>query len=278
MLLPAPHPRNRQYRKPQRGPGGGVISAPTLRIVKKLQDDSGEAATLKAGVKMIFGKMVKTLSNLLEFRGGIDPDHVERIECFLRVLIEEMFNRNVYVDTLRFWNMESFFQSAVLHDIGKIAVRESILLKPGKLSAEEFDEIKKHTIYGEDIINKMRLVFPESKVLAQAQIIAGTHHEKWDGTGYPRGLAGEDIPLEGRFMALADVFESLISERSYKKPCSFVEALQIIKEEAGSYFDPRISDAFITASRHLRAFNDICPPAYENEVVRDPYPVGAKVL
>ena len=207
---------------------------------------------------MIHGKIVKILSNLLEFRGSVDNEHVERIECFLRVLLEEMFNRNLYTDTLRFWNLEIFFQSAALHDIGKIAVRESILLKPGKLTPEEFDEIKNHTLYGENIINRLRLDFPESKMLAQAQIIAGTHHERWDGSGYPRGLAGDNIPLEGRFMALADVFESLISERTYKKPFSLHEALKVIKSGRGSLFDPLVSDAFITASRHLRGDMHLC--------------------
>jgi putative two-component system response regulator len=204
---------------------------------------------------MIQGKIVKILSNLLEFRGGVDNEHVERIECFLRVLMNEMFHRSLYTDTLRFWNMEIFFQSAALHDIGKIAVRESILLKPGRLTAEEFDEMKNHTLYGENIINRLRQDFPESRLLAQAQIIAGTHHERWDGSGYPRGLAGENIPLEGRFMALADVFECLISERTYKKPFPQGEALRIIKEGKGSQFDPRISDAFIAASRHMRGID-----------------------
>jgi putative two-component system response regulator len=200
-------------------------------------------------------KIVKILSNLLEFRGGFDNEHVERIECFLRMLVEELYNRNLYIDTLRFWNMEIFFQSAALHDIGKIAIRENILLKPGKLTVEEFDEMKNHTLYGEHIINRLRQDFPESKILTQAQIIAGTHHERWDGSGYPRGLAGTDIPLEGRFMALADVFEALISERTYKKPFSLCEALKIIKEGKGSLFDPEISDAFIAASRHMRGIN-----------------------
>ena len=202
---------------------------------------------------MIQNKILKTLSNLVEFRDGFDNEHVERVECFLRVLIEEMFNRNLYMETLRFWNMEIFFQAASLHDIGKIAIRESLLLKPGRLTPDEYEEIKKHAVYGENIISKIRLEFPDSKLLTQAQVIAGTHHERWDGGGYPRRLAGESIPLEGRFMALVDVFETLISSRPYKKSFSLGEALKIIKAGKGSQFDPVLTDAFVNALRHQRS-------------------------
>jgi putative two-component system response regulator len=201
---------------------------------------------------MINEKIVKTISNLLEFRGDQENEHTERVECFLRALVEEMFNRNIYTDVMRFWNMDFFFQSAALHDVGKIAIPERIVLKRGKLNSAEFREMKNHTCYGEHILNKLRNLFPESRLLAQAQIIAGTHHERWDGKGYPRGLAGEQIPLEGRCMALADVFDALTSERSYRTPCSVGEALQIIKEERGKQFDPQLTDAFVSASRHLR--------------------------
>ncbi|MDR2478857.1 MAG: HD domain-containing protein [Treponema sp.] len=204
---------------------------------------------------MIYSKMVKIMCNLMEFRGGSDTGHIERLEFFLRVLVKEMFNRDLYTGTLRFWNIESFYQSAALHDVGKITLPEGLLLKPGKLTETEYNEMKKHTLSGENIIGKAMSSFPESKFLAQAQIIAGTHHEKWDGTGYPRGLAGEHIPIEGRLVALADVFDTLISDRSYKKARPFGEAIQIIKAERGSRFDPGVVDAFVAASRRLREFS-----------------------
>ena len=205
---------------------------------------------------MIQGKIVKIMSNLMEFRGSLErnqfvSDHIERLECFLRALVEELFNSNVYTDTLRFWNMELFYQAAALHDIGKIAIREDILLKPDRLTAEEFNEIKNHTIYGEIIINRIRSSFPESKLLSQAQIIAGTHHERWDGTGYPRRLAGKEIPLEGRFVSLVDVFDTLVSRRAYKEALSTGEALKIIKAGKGAQFDPVLTDVFITASKRI---------------------------
>jgi putative two-component system response regulator len=203
-------------------------------------------------------KIVQILSSLMEFRGDFEKkplinDHIDRIECFLRMLVEEMLRHNLYTDQLRFWNMEIFFQASSLHDIGKIAVRESLLLKPDRLTPDEYEEIKNHAIYGENIISKIRLEFPESKLLTQAQIIAGTHHERWDGGGYPRRLAGESIPLEGRFMALVDVFETLISSRPYKKSFSPGEALRIIKAGKGSQFDPVLTDAFVSAFRRQRS-------------------------
>ncbi|MDR2478511.1 MAG: HD domain-containing protein [Treponema sp.] len=205
---------------------------------------------------MIQNKIVKIMSNLMEFRGSLErnqfvSDHIEHLEHFLRVLVEELFNRNLYTDRLHFWNMELFFQSAALHDIGKIVIRENILLKPEGLSPDEFAEVQKHTIYGENIISQIRMSFPESKLLNHAQVIAGTHHERWDGLGYPRRLAGEEIPLEGRFVALVDVFDTLISARPYKKALSMGEALKIIKAGRGSQFDPALTDAFLDASRNF---------------------------
>jgi putative two-component system response regulator len=207
--------------------------------------------------KMITEKVVKAMSNLLEFRGNLQNEHTERVECFLRTLVEELYNRNLYTGTMRFWNMELFFQAAALHDVGKIAIPENILLKRGKLNPGEFNQMKNHTVYGEQIIGKVRENFPNSKMLAQAQIIAGTHHERWDGKGYPRGLAGDNIPLEGRFMAVADVFDTLMSERSYKKASSFSDALKVIKSERGTHFDPQITDAFVNASRHLHGIHTL---------------------
>jgi putative two-component system response regulator len=125
------------------------------------------------------------------------------------------------------------------------------------LNSGEFNQIKNHTLYGEQIIGKVREHFPGSRMLAQAQIIAGSHHERWDGKGYPRGLSGNKIPLEGRFTAVADVFDTLMSERAYKKASSFSDALNIIKSERGAHFDPQITDAFVSASRHLRGINTL---------------------
>jgi putative two-component system response regulator len=137
--------------------------------------------------------------------------------------------------------------------VGKIAIRDYILLKPAALTIEEFDEMKKHTSFGEKVIEKIQESARESVFLTHAKIMAGTHHEKWDGSGYPRGISGLNIPLQGRLMALADVYDALISERPYKKAFPQDKALQIIKQGSGIQFDPALVEIFNIAIRHLPA-------------------------
>ena len=144
--------------------------------------------------------------------------------------------------------------SAPLHDIGKIQVPDLILNKPGKLSEDEFEAMKAHTTAGADMIRHAMDMVSESDsgYLREAMNLANFHHEKWDGTGYPRGLKGEEIPLSARIMAVADVFDALVSRRSYKEPFSFEKAMRIIQEDSGSRFDPAIADAFCWAGEEVR--------------------------
>ncbi|MBT4286877.1 MAG: HD domain-containing protein, partial [Deltaproteobacteria bacterium] len=134
----------------------------------------------------------------------------------------------------------SLMHAATMHDVGKIGIPDSVLLKPGKLTSEEFDTMKAHSSLGSKLLSGI-----QSKLLRMAAKIAITHHEKWDGTGYPNGLAGEDIPLEGRIAGIVDVFDALVSSRPYKKPWSVDEAIELIKNEKGKHFDPRLVDLFI---------------------------------
>ena len=136
--------------------------------------------------------------------------------------------------------------SAQLHDVGKINVSDLILNKPGKLTDEEFALIKKHCEEGERIIDRIIDKTRDDGFLHHAKKFAGYHHEKWDGSGYPRKLRGEEIPLEGRIMAIADVYDALVSERPYKKPFSHEEAVEIIKYGSGSHFDPHIAGMFLS--------------------------------
>jgi putative two-component system response regulator len=129
--------------------------------------------------------------------------------------------------------------------VGKIAISDQILRKPGKLDSEEFEEMKKHAAFGVQIIERIEESTSASDFLKYAKIFAGTHHEKWDGSGYPGGLAGENIPLQGRIMALADVYDALVSERPYKKAFSHTEAVKIIYDGKGTQFDPALTDVFI---------------------------------
>jgi putative two-component system response regulator len=188
----------------------------------------------------------------VECRDDITGGHVTRTAQTLRILTEEMFRFGVYRDELRSWDIKLFLQSSQLHDVGKISIHDNILLKPGKLTGEEFDEMKKHTVFGEKIIDRIQQITKENAFLTHAKIMAGTHHEKWDGSGYPYSFAGEDIPLQGRLMAIADVYDALVSERPYKKAFSMEQATQIIHNSFGSHFDPALRGAFTAAAARFQ--------------------------
>jgi putative two-component system response regulator len=141
--------------------------------------------------------------------------------------------------------IDLLFRLAPLHDMGKIGVRDDILLKRGKLTAEEFEEMKKHTVLGSNAMLQAGRTLQEDSFLRLAYEITLTHQEKWDGTGYPQGRKGEEIPLAGRLMAIADVYDALISRRTYKEPLSHEKAVEIMKQGRGSHFDPDILDAFL---------------------------------
>jgi putative two-component system response regulator len=155
-----------------------------------------------------------------------------------------MLSQNVYIDFICDWNIDSFVSSARLHDLGKISIPDAILNKPGPLTKEEFEIIKKHCSEGERIIDQMARRSGDDDFLCNAKLFAGYHHERWDGKGYPHGLSGTDIPLQGRIMAIIDVYDALTSDRPYKKPFTHDEAVQMIMENSGTQFDPLIADVF----------------------------------
>jgi putative two-component system response regulator len=135
-------------------------------------------------------------------------------------------------------------KAATLHDIGKVGVPDQILLKPARLTPEEFEEMKKHTTYGHNILSRLVKRLPNNNFLKLADLIAWTHHEKWDGSGYPRSLKGDEIPIPGRLMAIADVYDALISPRVYKPAMPNEEAVALIMSQAGTHFDPDVAAAF----------------------------------
>ncbi|MCL1812436.1 MAG: HD domain-containing protein, partial [Treponema sp.] len=150
----------------------------------------------------------------------------------------------IYKEEISTWDMDFVLPSTQLHDVGKIAISDLILNKPGKLTGDEFEIMKTHVIAGVDAIEKIISVTQEHAFLKHALYIAGTHHEKWDGTGYPMKLKGKSIPLEGRLMAITDVYDALTSERPYKKPFNHEDACKIIIENAGTHFDPVLVEIF----------------------------------
>jgi HD-GYP domain-containing protein (c-di-GMP phosphodiesterase class II) len=166
--------------------------------------------------------------------------------------MEQLKKEGIYTDQLTDEFVQNVFHSAPLHDIGKIRISDTILNKPGKLTDEEFETMKLHTVYGREVIEKAKKASSDVSYLNEAENLSLYHHEKWNGKGYPRGLSGEDIPLSARIMAVADVFDALVSKRSYKEPFSFEKAMEIIQEGAGSHFDPYIAAAFQHAEARVR--------------------------
>ncbi|MDR2732949.1 MAG: response regulator [Fibromonadaceae bacterium] len=189
--------------------------------------------------------ILSVIADMIENRDKVTGWHVERTTEYVRILINTMVERNVYADEIRNWDLEKVISSARLHDVGKIFISDLILNKPDKLDAEEYELIKTHAAKGEQIIEQMMTRTGEEAFLRHAKLFAGFHHERWDGKGYPNRLNGAEIPLQGRIMAVADVYDALISERPYKKPFKIEEVIKIITEEAGKQFDPRIVDVFL---------------------------------
>jgi putative two-component system response regulator len=188
--------------------------------------------------------LLKTVADLVESRDDITGGHVARTQHGLAVLVAALDDLGLCRDQMEGWDIPLLLQSSQLHDVGKISISDQVLNKPGKLTPEEFDEMKLHATFGVKIIEKMESLTAESDFLKYAKIFAGTHHEKWDCSGYPCGIAGEDIPLQGRLMAIADVYDALVSDRPYKKAFSHEQAVTIIMEGKGTHFDPVLTDVF----------------------------------
>jgi putative two-component system response regulator len=189
--------------------------------------------------------ILSTVAELVEFRDDNTGGHIDRTRNYLKILVEKMEERGLYKEASAIWDLEYLIQSAELHDVGKISIPDSILNKPGKLSDDEFAVMKSHAERGKEAIKRIIAKVDESEFLHQAALMAYTHHERWDGKGYPQGLKGEEIPLHGRLMAIADVYDALISERPYKRAFTHEEAVGIISEGKGTQFDPLLTDLFI---------------------------------
>jgi putative two-component system response regulator len=207
---------------------------------------------------------ILALASLAETRDTETGNHLRRTQKYVRVLAEHLQRHPHFSLALTRTNIEIICKSAPLHDIGKVGIPDHVLLKPGKLTAEEFDVMKTHTTLGREAMEKAEQEMGRSApFLAFAKEIASSHHEKWDGSGYPDGLAGECIPIAARLMAVADVYDALISARAYKLPMTHQKAGSIIIEGRGTHFDPDIVDAFLALQSEFEAiaarFNDGAP-------------------
>lgn len=217
----------------------------SMRYVADVQQKTEE-------ISMMQKALILVLADIVESRDRNTGAHVRKTAAYTDIILQEMRKKGYYADALTDEFISDVVNSAPLHDVGKIQVPDAILNKPGRLTDEEFAIMKTHTTAGRDILTEAIKLVPNSGYLNEARNLAAYHHEKWDGTGYPTGLAGEDIPLSARIMAVADVFDALVSKRSYKKPFSFEEAIQIITDGSGKHFDPLIVNAFVSAGDEVR--------------------------
>lgn len=185
------------------------------------------------------------LAKLAEYRDEGTGTHLERIREYARVLAEELSRLPRYRGYIDARYIEDIYQSAILHDIGKVGIPDTILLKPGELTGEEFDTIRRHTVLGAEAIAAIQEGIEGRSFLNIGREIAFCHHERWDGSGYPRGLKGEAIPLSARIVAVADVYDALTTRRFYKDAFSHEKARRIIASLRGKHFDPEVVDAFL---------------------------------
>ncbi len=237
-------------------------------LVKGHQDELEARVRVRtAELEKVRQELIYCLARASEYRDNETGNHVVRVGCFAQIIGQELGLDSGHVEMLR--------QAATLHDLGKIGVPDSVLLKPGKLTPAEFELMKKHAGFGKKICQPMSHdemgVFTShtkvganimsgctSPVLAMAATIALTHHERWDGTGYPLGLAGEDIPLDGRITAVADVFDALSSKRPYKPAFPLAKCFGILEDNRGTHFDPAVLDAFLAQGRYRVNTDYLC--------------------
>ncbi|WP_319776965.1 HD domain-containing phosphohydrolase [Maridesulfovibrio sp.] len=196
---------------------------------------------------------IECLATMAEWRDPETGGHIARTQNYVKILAEHAMEQEEFASQLDEELIETLYLSAPLHDVGKVGVADAILLKPGKLTAEEFEEMKKHSQFGSDALAGAEKALGGNSFLHHAREIAFAHHEKWDGSGYPRGISGEDIPLSARIMAIADVYDALISKRVYKEPFPHSKAVKIISEgRSGTHFDPRLTDIFLKIQEEFR--------------------------
>jgi putative two-component system response regulator len=199
-------------------------------------------------IAMLQNAIIVWAAEMVEFRDEETGQHIERVQKYLEILFNAMEKTELYATELTTWDLDAFLKSASLHDVGKIRIHDDILLKKGRLTDEEFDNMKLHASYGKMLLESLQSKVPNQTFLDYAKTMAYMHHEKWDGTGYPERIKGPSIPLQARMMALVDVYEALVSERSYKKAFTHNEAMRIISEGRGTHFDPDLTDLFVSLS------------------------------
>lgn len=218
-------------------------------VVSSLEKFKKESIEKNHKIQTIQKKVIIGMANIIESRDGSTGEHTKRTVKYVEKLVKELLKDPNYKDILTDEFVNNLKMSAPLHDIGKIKIPDSILQKPDKLTDEEYLEIKKHSEYGGNIIKETIDNIEDKNYINVAYNVATYHHERWDGKGYPYGLSGEEIPLEARIMAIADVYDALTTKRCYKDAFSNEEALRIIEDGIETQFDPKLSKIFIKLMR-----------------------------
>ena len=220
------------------------------------QDTSAALLANQAKVSDMQVRIISGLANLIESRDTETGEHVARTSAYVKTLAELAREDGVYTETLNDHYIELLEMLAPMHDVGKILVSDKILRKPGHLTPEEFEEMKKHATYGGDVVRQILSGVADEEYVSFASDIATYHHERWDGAGYPKQLKGDEIPLSARIMAIADVFDALVSKRCYKEAIPVEEAFQVISDEAGSHFDAELVKVFLAHKERFAAIFD----------------------
>jgi len=204
-------------------------------------------------ISQIQEQVIMSMATLIETRDNSTGEHVKNTKTYVRMIANELKDRGMFQDTLTDEYIVNVCKAAPLHDVGKIRISDAILRKPGRLTEEEYNAMKLHTVYGREIVTDIIGGVEDPEYVKIAEDIAMYHHERWDGTGYPIGLKGEDIPLCARIMALADVFDALYEERCYKEPIRPVyKIMNTLNEGKGTQFDPVITEVFVSMEDRIK--------------------------
>lgn len=217
-----------------------------ITINDKLKEKTKQLSEIQA-------RIIDVISEIIEFRDFITSTHNVRTQAYVKLMIRKMIEiQNPYQREICLWDIDEHILSAQLHDIGKVMIPNEILMKPGPLTPEEYENVKKHVNTGICIIDKIIKKVGKNSYLSIARKYIESHHEHWDGKGYPNGLSGTNIPLEGRILAIVDAYDVITSERSYKKVQSHEDAAKIINEQSGKQFDPELVKVFNASSKEFK--------------------------
>ncbi|HEY5765508.1 MAG TPA: CHASE2 domain-containing protein [Candidatus Deferrimicrobiaceae bacterium] len=243
---------HRQIFLPPLLPMGTILSVFTLLLSMRYLQSDREVRERTRKLDLTQDAIIQSLAALAETRHHETGGHIQRTRNYMQVLARRLKNHPRFRDSLYGSTEELLYRLAPLHDIGKVGVRDQVLLKPGALSPEEYEEMKRHTDYGAETIRMAKQMLGEDAFLRIAEEIVSAHHERWDGTGYPRGLKGEEIPVPGRLMAVADVYDAMVYRRGYQRAFSHEEAVRLMVDERGTHFDPDVLDAFLEVQEEFR--------------------------